>query len=42
MKRKLFGWAGILFLTLACGLFTPAAAPTQASVETIVAEPFKR
>jgi len=41
MKRKLFGWAGILFSTLACGLFTPAAAPTQTSVETIVAETFQ-
>ncbi len=41
MKRKLFGWAGILFLTLACGLFAPAAAPTQPSVGTIVAETFQ-
>lgn len=41
MKRKLFGWAGILFLTLACGLFAPATGPTQTSVETIVAETFQ-
>lgn len=41
MKRKIFGWAGILILTLACGLFAPAAAPTQTSVETIVAETFQ-
>ncbi len=39
MNMKIFGWAGILFLTLACGLFTPA--PTQPSVETIVAETFQ-
>ena len=41
MKTKIFGCAGILFLTLACGLFAPAAPPTQPSVETIVAETFQ-
>ena len=40
MKRKSLGWAGILFLTLACGLINPAT-PSQPSVETIVAETFQ-
>ena len=36
MKKKFLGWAGILFLTLACGLINPAT-PAQPGVETIVA-----
>jgi hypothetical protein len=42
MNRKIFGWAGILFLTLACGLFNPVTAPpAQNGIETIVAETFQ-
>ena len=40
MKRKSLGWAGILFLTLACGLINPVT-PAQPGVETIVAETFQ-
>ena len=40
MKRKFLGLAGILFLTLACGLITPAT-PAQPGVETIVAATFQ-
>ena len=40
MKRKFLGLTGILFLTLACGLITPAT-PAQPGVETIVAATFQ-
>ena len=40
MSRKILGWAGILFLTLACGLINPAT-PARPGVETIVAETFQ-
>ena len=40
MKRKFLGLVGILFLTLACGLITPAT-PAQPGVETIVAATFQ-
>ncbi len=40
MKRKSLGWAGMLFLTLACGLINPVT-PAKPGVETIVAETFQ-
>ncbi|MBE0672980.1 MAG: hypothetical protein IH588_20570 [Anaerolineales bacterium] len=40
MSRKFFGLAGILILTLACGLSGPAT-PGQTGVETIVAATFE-
>lgn len=39
MSRKFSGWAGFIFLTLACGLSSPAT-PAQPGVETIVAATF--
>ncbi len=40
MKKKFLGLAGILFMTLACGLIAPAT-PAQPGVETVVAATFQ-
>src|SRR6266498_1665325 len=40
MNKKILGLAGILLVTLACGLSTPAT-PLQPGVETIVAGTFQ-
>ena len=39
MRIRLIGWmAGILLVTLACGIAAPIPAPTQPGVETVVAQ----
>ena len=38
MKKKILGFAGVLFVSLACGLSAPTTTQAQSGVETIVAE----
>ncbi len=40
MKTKIFGWAGILMMMLACGITSPMT-PVQPGVETVVAATFQ-